>query len=196
MGEPIRTRKGKLAGRVEHDARLCRVVQVKKRGRRKSTHLSPARKKSSLTMMKRNRKRKRTKRTGAKRRHIAGRAYDTGRGGSRATSKWQWARITLHAGFTKISLSQQNKFRLCWQQRGRRAERTNVKYDRARILDEHRDRQIRRLRFPRHSHSGWWIQPKRGGNGSRVCEPAETKEKAAEEGGTRREKDPARTVQN
>ena len=34
MGEPIRTRKVKLAqaGRVEHDARLGRVVQVKKRG--------------------------------------------------------------------------------------------------------------------------------------------------------------------
>ena len=48
---------------------------------------------------------------------------------SKATSKWQWVRITLHAGFTNISLSQQNKFRLCWQQRGRRAERTNVKYD-------------------------------------------------------------------
>jgi len=32
MGEPIRTRKGKLAGRVKHDARLGRVVQVKKRG--------------------------------------------------------------------------------------------------------------------------------------------------------------------
>ena len=32
---------------------------------------------------------KRTKRTGAKRRHIAGRVYDTGRGGSKATSKWQ-----------------------------------------------------------------------------------------------------------
>jgi len=26
---------------------------------------------------------------GAKRRHIAGRAYDTGHGGSKATSKWQ-----------------------------------------------------------------------------------------------------------
>ena len=42
--------------------------------------MSSVRKKSSLTMMKRNRKRRRTKRTGAKRRHIAGRAYDTGRG--------------------------------------------------------------------------------------------------------------------
>ena len=32
MGEPIRTRKEKLAGKVEHDARLGRVVQVKERG--------------------------------------------------------------------------------------------------------------------------------------------------------------------
>ena len=32
MGKPIITRKGKLAGSVEHDARLGRVVQVKKRG--------------------------------------------------------------------------------------------------------------------------------------------------------------------
>jgi len=65
MEEPIRTRKEKLAGRVEQDARLDRVVQVKK-GRRKSAHLSSAGKNSSLTMMKRNRKRKRTKRMGAK----------------------------------------------------------------------------------------------------------------------------------
>jgi len=32
MGEPIRARKEKLAERVEHDARLGRVVLVKKRG--------------------------------------------------------------------------------------------------------------------------------------------------------------------
>jgi len=32
MGEPIKTRKGKLAGRGKHDARLGRAVQVKKRG--------------------------------------------------------------------------------------------------------------------------------------------------------------------
>ena len=31
MGEPIKTRKGKLAGRGKHDARLGRVVQIKKR---------------------------------------------------------------------------------------------------------------------------------------------------------------------
>jgi len=33
MGELIKTRKRKLAGRWKHDARLGRVVQVKKRGR-------------------------------------------------------------------------------------------------------------------------------------------------------------------
>jgi hypothetical protein len=32
VGEPIRTRKKKLAGRGKHDARLGRVVQVKKKG--------------------------------------------------------------------------------------------------------------------------------------------------------------------
>jgi len=47
--------------------------------------------------MKRYRKRRKTKRTGAKRMHIAGRAYDTGHGESKATSKWQYVRITLEA---------------------------------------------------------------------------------------------------
>jgi len=56
------------------------------------------------TMMKRNRKMRRTKRTGTKRMYIAGRVYDTGHSGSKATSKWQLVRITLHAGFTKILL--------------------------------------------------------------------------------------------
>jgi len=37
--------------------------------------------------------------------HIAGRAYDTGHGGKKTTSNWKRARITLDAGFTKISLS-------------------------------------------------------------------------------------------
>jgi len=31
MGEPIRTRKGKLAGKGKHDTRLGRVVQVQKK---------------------------------------------------------------------------------------------------------------------------------------------------------------------
>jgi len=60
-----------------------------KNGQRKFAHLSSAGKKSFLTMMKRNRKRKRTRRRGAKRRHIVDRAYDTGHGRSKATSKWQ-----------------------------------------------------------------------------------------------------------
>ena len=60
-------------------------------------------------MMKQNQKRRRTKRTGAKRRNIGGRVYDTGNGTSKATSKLRCVRITLYAGFTKISLSQQNK---------------------------------------------------------------------------------------
>ena len=60
-----------------------------KKGRRKSDYSSSAGEKSSPTMMKRIRKRRRTKRPGAKRRHIAGRASDTGYVGSKATSKWQ-----------------------------------------------------------------------------------------------------------
>ena len=60
-----------------------------KKGRRKFAYLGSAEKKSSVTMMKRNRKSLRIKRTGAERRHIAGGAYDTGHGGSKATSKWQ-----------------------------------------------------------------------------------------------------------
>jgi len=39
MGEPISTRKEKLAGRVEHDARLGRVVQVKKKWAEESRSL-------------------------------------------------------------------------------------------------------------------------------------------------------------
>jgi len=62
MGQPIRTRKRKLAARVKHDARLGRVVQVKERGGG-NPYLSSAGKKSFLTMMKQNRKRKRKKRT-------------------------------------------------------------------------------------------------------------------------------------
>jgi len=38
-------------------------------------------------MVKLNRKRRRTKKTGAKIMHIVGRAYDTGHGGRKATSK-------------------------------------------------------------------------------------------------------------
>jgi len=45
MGKPIRSKKGKLAGRGKHDARQSRAVQVKNKGRRKSAHLSSSEKK-------------------------------------------------------------------------------------------------------------------------------------------------------
>jgi len=91
MSEPIRTSKGKLPRRGKHDARLGRVVQVlvTKKGRRVFGHLSSAGKQSSLTMMKWHRRGQEKKRTGAKRMHIAGIPYDTGHGGSKATSKRQ-----------------------------------------------------------------------------------------------------------
>ena len=90
MGEPIRTRKENWP--PEASTMPNWVVWYKsKKGRKKSAYLSSAGKRSSLAiaMMKRNRKRRRTKRTGAKRMHITGRACDTGHGGSKATSKWQ-----------------------------------------------------------------------------------------------------------
>jgi len=52
------------------------------------------------------------KTTEAKRVHIASRAYHTGHVGSRAMSKLQWARITLHAGFTKILCHDNQKNRV------------------------------------------------------------------------------------
>jgi len=87
--EAVRTRKRELAGRGKHDDRAS-VVSCgtgHKKGQRKSAHLTSAGKKSSLTVMKRNRKRRRIKRTRAKRKHITGRAYNTGHGASKATSK-------------------------------------------------------------------------------------------------------------
>ena len=101
-GRAYQTKKGKVGWKSRARCTTGSCGASHKKGRRKSARLSSAGKKSSLTMMKSNRNRKRTKTTGAKRRHIAGRAYDTGHGGSKATSTWQWVRITLHAGFTKI----------------------------------------------------------------------------------------------
>ena len=80
-----------MAGRGEHDARLGRVVQIKKRAEEiRSFELSG---KEFFIIFynydKTKSKEGKNKRTGAKRRHIVGRAYDTGRGGSKATSKWQ-----------------------------------------------------------------------------------------------------------
>ena len=78
--EPIRTRKGKLAGRGKNDARWGGVVQVKKAGRKKSAHLSSAGTKSFLIIIKRKRRRWSEERV-----HVAGRAYGTGHGGSKPT---------------------------------------------------------------------------------------------------------------
>jgi len=87
MGEPIKTRNGKLAGRCKHDARLGRMVQVKKWSE-EIYSFELCRKEILFTVMKRNRERRRTKRTETKRMHIAVRAYDTGHGESKARSKW------------------------------------------------------------------------------------------------------------
>jgi len=58
MGEPIRTRKGKLAAKDKHNARMIQTEWFKStKERRKSAHLSSAGQKFSLTMVKRNRKR-------------------------------------------------------------------------------------------------------------------------------------------
>jgi len=53
MGEPVRTRKSKLAGRGKHDTRLGRVTSgaSQKKVQRKSARLSSAGKKSSTTMI-------------------------------------------------------------------------------------------------------------------------------------------------
>jgi len=108
--------------------------------------------------MKRNRKRKRTKRTGAKRRHIAGRAYDTGHGGSKATkikmalseehvSCWVHKNLTVT---TKRIQALLTAARASGVGRKGRMSSTTDRY-RARILDGHRNWQIGRLRFPRHT---------------------------------------------
>jgi hypothetical protein len=91
---------------------------------------------------------------------IAGRAYNTGHGGSKATSKWQWERVTLHAGFTK-DLTVTTKLIRALLTAARASggmEECQVRLQanryRAGILDGHKVRQIRRLRLLSHSHSG------------------------------------------
>jgi len=88
----------------------CDASQKKRR--RKSAHLSSAGKKSSLTMMKRNRKRKITKRTGATRRHIEAECtiQDMVEARQHQNGSERGSRFMLGS---KISLSQHNKFKLC-----------------------------------------------------------------------------------
>jgi len=88
MGEPIRTGKGKLAGRGEQDSRLVRVVQVKKRGGGNPL-ISAQRKEIVSNYDETKSKEEENKKNGSKKKAYRGRAYDTGFGGSKATSKWQ-----------------------------------------------------------------------------------------------------------
>jgi len=133
----------------------CGASQTK--GRRKSAHLSSSGKKSSLTMMKQNRKRKRTKEREQK------------EGTSRAERTIQ---VVVEARQHQNGSERGSRFMLGSQRSHchnktnldfvdssegvRRKGRMSITTDRYRagILDGHRDQQIRRLRLPRHSHSG------------------------------------------
>ena len=146
MGEPVRTRKEKLAGRVEHDARLGRVVQVGKRGAG-----------NPLICDETKLKEEKNKKNGRKKKAHRGQSV-------RYRSWWKQGNI-------KMAVSKDHAS--CWVQRSHCHNKTNSGFVdssegvgrkgrmssttdryRAGILDGHRDRQIRRLRFPRYSHSG------------------------------------------
>jgi len=77
-----------LAGRVEHDAQLG-VWCKSNKGAEEICSFELIGKEIFFNYDETKSKEEKNKRTGAKRRHIAGRAYYTGRGGSKATSKWQ-----------------------------------------------------------------------------------------------------------
>jgi len=125
--------------------------QVKKGGR-KSTHLSSLGKKSFWTMMKRNRKWRRTKKTAAIRRCIAGRAYDIGQGGKQRqhSNGSEWGSRFMLGSQRSHSHDKTNWGLVDGSEgvgrKGQMSSTTN-RY-RAGILDGHRDRQIRRLRLP------------------------------------------------
>jgi len=132
----------------------CGASQMK--GGRKSAHLSSAGNKFSSTMMKRNRKRKRTKREKKEGISRAERTIQVvvearqHQNGSERGSRFMLGSQRSHchnktnSGFVDSS---EGVGRL------RQMSSTTDRY-RAGILDGHRDRQIRRLRLPRHSHSG------------------------------------------
>ena len=130
-----------------------------KKGRRKSAHLSSARKKSFLTTMQRNRKMRRTKeeepKEGISRAErtiqviVEARQHQIGNErGSRFMpgSKKSHCHGKTNSGPVKFVDSSKGVGR-----NGRMSSTTD-RYQ-VRILDEHRDWQIRRLRLLRHSHS-------------------------------------------
>ena len=127
------------------------------KGAEESAYLSLSGKKSSLIILKSNRERRRTKRTGTQRMHIAGRAYDTVLGGSKAISSGsqRGSRFMLGSQRSHCHDKTSSGFVDSSEGVGRkgRMSSTTDRY-RAGLLDGHRDRQIRRLWFPRHSHSG------------------------------------------
>jgi len=132
--------------RGKHNARLGRVVQVKKRGEEiwKSAHVSSAEKKSSLTVMKQNRKRKRTKRMKAKRMHITGRAIQV-MVEARQHQNGSERGLRFMLGSQRSHCHDQKKSGFFDGSEGvgqkRRMSSTTDRY-RAGILDRHRDQQI------------------------------------------------------
>ena len=161
MGEPIRTRKEKLARRVEHDARLGRVVQVKKKGG--GNPLIWAQQERIFSNYDETKsKEEKNKKNGSK----------THRGQSVWYSLW-WKR-----GNIKMAVSEDHAS--CWVQKDltvtttknqalSTAARASGGKDECQVqltgiereywmgTDCHRVRQVRRLRFLKYSHSGRWI---------------------------------------
>ena len=108
--ERIRTRKDKLAGGGKHDARLGRLAQFKKKGWG-NLFIWAQREKNLFKLWWNKIEEVKRKKNGRKNGAYRGQSvqyrslWKQGNiSESKATSKWQWARITLHAGFTKISL--------------------------------------------------------------------------------------------
>ena len=114
MGEPIRTRKVKLAGRGKHDARLGRVVQVKKKEEEEIRSFGRSGKEIFSKYDETKSKEERNKKNGSKKKAHRGQSVRYRSWWKQGNIKMEMrVRIELHAGFTKISLSRQNKFRLC-----------------------------------------------------------------------------------
>jgi len=89
MGEPIRTRKNfGWKSRARCTTGSCGAIQ--KNGRRKSAHFNSAGKKSALSIMKRSYLLDGSKKKAHRRQSVRYRSWwKQGRGGSKATSKWQ-----------------------------------------------------------------------------------------------------------
>ena len=149
-----------------------------KKGQRKCAHLSSAGKKSSLTMMKRNRKwTSRAERT----QQVVVEARQHQNGSERGSrfilgSQRSHCHNKTNSGFVDSSEGVGRKGRM---------SSTTDRY-RAGILDGHRDRQIRSYGFQGTVTAGDESNQKGEKMGAGYVNLREKKEKAAEEGGTRR----------